>query len=143
MVGKLFLVKNTRRLCRYPVGQKFHQNRSISHRLRDKCVFAFYAEIQVGQPNMAENYFWGKSPVDYADNLQDKNFVEIALSHNVYEIYAFLCFMQKFKMAAKTSGIKNTSRLCRYPAGQKCHRNRSGLLSFQDIHIFCILCRNS
>ena len=35
-----------------------------SHYLRDKCVFAFYAEIQDVQPKWQENYFWGKSPVD-------------------------------------------------------------------------------
>ena len=35
MVGKRFLVKNASRLCRYPAGQKFRQNRTILHRLQD------------------------------------------------------------------------------------------------------------
>ena len=36
-----------------------------------------------------------------ADALWVKNVVEIALSGTVSEIHAFLCFTQKFKMAAK------------------------------------------
>ena len=36
------------RIWRYPVGQKFCRNRSISHCFQGKCVFAFYAEIQGG-----------------------------------------------------------------------------------------------
>ena len=39
--------------------------------------FAFYAEIQNGHPKWGENDFWEKSPVDSADNLRVKNFVEI------------------------------------------------------------------
>ena len=39
--------------------------------------------------------------MDYADTLGLKNFVEIALSHTVSSIIAFLHFTQKFKMAAK------------------------------------------
>ena len=42
---KRFLRKVARRLCRYPVGQKFCRNRSISLRFPDKLVFAFNAEI--------------------------------------------------------------------------------------------------
>ena len=34
--------------CRYPVGQKFCQNRFILHSYRDECLFHFYAEIQDG-----------------------------------------------------------------------------------------------
>ena len=51
--------------------------------------FAFYAEIQ-------------KSPVDSADNLQVKIFVEIALSRSISEINRFLHFPQKIKMAPKS-----------------------------------------
>ena len=36
--------------------------------------------------------------------LRVKNFIEIALSPTVSEIKAFLCFTQKFKMAAKNGG---------------------------------------
>ena len=56
MAEKQFLGKVANRLCRYPVGQKFCQNRSILLRFRDKHVFAFYAEIQDG----AEKQFLGK-----------------------------------------------------------------------------------
>ena len=45
--------------------------------------------------------FEKKLPVDSPGNLCVKNFVEIALSGTISEIYAFLCFMQKFKMATK------------------------------------------
>ena len=48
------------RLCRYPAGQKFRQNRSISLRFRDKHVFAFYTEIQDGRQKWRENDFWQK-----------------------------------------------------------------------------------
>ena len=50
------------------------------------------------------NDFWEKSPVDSADTLGVKNFDEIALSHTVSGINAFLHFTQKFKMAAKYGG---------------------------------------
>ena len=37
------------RLCRYPAGQKFCRNPSISLRFQDKQVFVFSAEIQDGR----------------------------------------------------------------------------------------------
>ena len=48
----------------------------------------------------------GKWPVDSADTLGVKNFVEIALSCTVIEINAFLHLKQKLKMASK-NGRKN------------------------------------
>ena len=36
-------------------GNKFCQNRSISHCFLDKCVFAFYTEIQDGLQKWPEN----------------------------------------------------------------------------------------
>ena len=51
-----------------------------------------------------KNDFCEKSPVDSADTLGVKNFVEIALSRSVSEISAYLCLTQKFKMAAKSGG---------------------------------------
>ena len=104
MAGKRFLGKVASKLCRYPVGQKFHRNRSISLRFRDKRVFAFYAEIQDGRQKWPENDFLGKPLIDSADTLWAKNFVEIALSRSVSEINTFLHFTQKFKMAAKSGG---------------------------------------
>ena len=43
-----------------------------------------------------------KTPVDSADTLRIKNFVEIALPRSVSEINMFLCFTKKFKMAAES-----------------------------------------
>ena len=64
----------------------------------------FYAEIQDGHQKRRENDFWEDLPVDSADTLWVKNFVEIALSRIISEINAFLPFMQKFKMAANMVG---------------------------------------
>ena len=97
------------------------------------CVLAFYAEIQNGQQKWWENFFWEKSPVDSADKLRVKNFVEIALSPSISKINRCLRFTQKFKMAAKSGGKtflrKVASRLRSYPSGQK-FRTRSISLHF-------------
>ena len=74
------------------MGQKFHQNHSISLHFRDKHVFAFKAEIQDGHQKWRENDFCEKLPVVSADTLWVKNFVEIALSRSASEINAFLRF---------------------------------------------------
>ena len=75
-----------------------------------------------------------------ADALWDKNFVKIALSRSISEINKFLRFMQKFKMAAKSSRkIIFWGKLpedCRYLAGQKFCRNRSISLRFRDKLVF-------
>ena len=47
-------------------------------------------------------FFCEIMPVDSADTLQIKNFIEIALSSFVSKINTFLHFTQKFKMAAKS-----------------------------------------
>ena len=47
--------------------------------------------------------FFGEiMPVDSADTLWVKNFVEIALSRSVSDINTFLHFMQKLEMASKS-----------------------------------------
>ena len=43
-------------------------------------------------PKVAGKRFFGKSPVDSADTLWVKNFVEIALSHFISEINGFFAF---------------------------------------------------
>ena len=48
MAGKRFLEKVASQLWGYSSDQKFQRNRSIMHHFRDKCVFAFYTEIQDG-----------------------------------------------------------------------------------------------
>ena len=54
--------------------------------------------------NGGENYFREKLPLASADTLGVNHFIKIALSPTVYEINAFLCFTQKFKMANKYGG---------------------------------------
>ena len=67
--------------------------------------------------------FWEKLPVDSADTLWIKNFVEMALSHTVFEIKAFLRFTQKFKIAAKNGEKlflgKNCKQTLQIPCGSK------------------------
>ena len=70
-------------LCRYPAAPKFCQNRSISHRFRDECAFALYAEIQDGCQK------WQESDFCKEVTSGTKNFVEIALSRTVSEISVF------------------------------------------------------
>ena len=72
-------------------------------RFRDKCVFAFNAEIQDGPQKWWETIFGEKLPVDSAGALWVKNFVDMALSRSVSKINTFLCLTQKFKMAAKVA----------------------------------------
>ena len=135
---KRFLEKVASRLCRYPAGQKFRQNRSILLCFRDKCLFAFYAQIQ--HEKWRENDFWEKSPVDSADTLRIKLFLEIALSHSFSEINTFCVLRRNSRWPPKVVGKqflkKVASRLWRYPAGQKFCRNRSILLRFQYKHFF-------
>ena len=78
------------------MGQKFRRNRSISHGFQD-----FFQGIFV-LCNFCEKFENSeKPPVDSADTLGVKNFVEIAMSHSISEINGFLRFTQKFKMAAE------------------------------------------
>ena len=69
-------------------------------------------------------FFFMKSPVDSADTMQVKYFVK---SLYLALLSRQICFMQKFKMAAKMVEKlfleKVASRLCRYPAAQKFCRN--------------------
>ena len=86
MAEKRFLRKVACKLCRYPVGQKFHRNRSILLSYQDKHIFELNAEIQDGRQKWRENEFCEKSPVYSADTLRVKNFIEIAKYCSVSEI---------------------------------------------------------
>ena len=75
---------------------------TISHLFRDKCAFAFDAEIQDGCQKWRKCDFCLKLPVDSSYTLRDKNFVKIALSRNISKINSLLHFTQKFNIAAKS-----------------------------------------
>ena len=70
------------------------------------------AEIQEGRQKWLENEFCEMSPIDSADILHVKNFVEIALSRSVSDINRFLCLTQKFKMATKSGGKMIFAKSC-------------------------------
>ena len=94
-------------------SQKGHQNLFSLLRFRDKHVFAFYAEISFWR----EIDFCENLPLDSADTLWVKKFVEIALSSTVIDINGFLRFTQKFKMAAKTGRKRFMWKLASIPYG--------------------------
>ena len=97
----------------------------------------FNAEIQDGRQKWRENIFCKESPLDSADTLRGKNFVEIALSRSVIEINVFLRLTQKFKMAAGKRFLqKVVSRFYRYPVGQNFRQNCSISLRFRDKCVF-------
>ena len=89
----------------------------------DKCVcfvsVCFMLKFKMATKNARKTIF-EKSPVDSADTLGLKNFVEITLRCTISEI---IVFTQKFKIAFRIAGNrllrKVASRLCRYPMGQK------------------------
>ena len=53
---------------------------------------------------MMEKQFLRKVTSRLCRNPGAKNFAEITLAHTVSEINEFLCFTQKFKMAARNGG---------------------------------------
>ena len=92
-------------LQRYPMGQKFRQNCSISHGFPDTGVYVFC--------NFCEKFKNSeKPPVDSADTRRVKNFVKITLSRSISEINAFLRLTQKIKMAAKSGGKTIFGKSC-------------------------------
>ena len=120
VAGKQFLGKVASRLWRYPAGQEFVKitlSRSISE---INAFFALYAEIQDGRQKWRENNFGEKSPVDSADAVWVKTFVE---SRSVSKTNIFLHLTQKFKMAAKSGGKTIFGKLCQQtlqiPCGSK------------------------
>ena len=62
------------------------------HYFRDKCIFAFYAEIRDGHQKWQENNFWKKSSVHSADALGVKTFANMALSRTISEIFKIFYF---------------------------------------------------
>ena len=123
MAGKQFLGTIASSLCNYPGGQKFCRNCSLSHCLRDKCIFAFYAEIQAGCQKWCENDFWGKLPHDSEDTLGTKILTNL-LYLTPFARYMHFCVLGRNsrwppKIAGKRFLGKVASSLCLYPGGQK------------------------
>ena len=110
----------------------------------DQCVFFFFffffTEIQDGHQKWQENDFWGNLPVESADTLWVKNFIEIALPHTVSEINVFCIYRRNLRWLPKIAGKsflrKVVGTFCRYPVGQKICRNRSISHRFRDIKDF-------
>ena len=87
-------------------GKKFQRNRSISHRFGEKCVFAFYAEIQDGRKKkMAGKRFLGKVTRRVCRYPGGQKFCRnCSFSHHFQDKCILAFFMLKFKMAAQNGG---------------------------------------
>ena len=101
-----------------------------------KAFLSFTQKFKMAAKSGGKTLFCKKLPINCAHTLWVKHFVEIALSHCISEINAFLHFTQKFKMAAKSGGKrflgKVASTICRYPVGHKFCRNHCISLRFRD-----------
>ena len=84
----------------------FHQNSRWQPKSRSqhKCLFAFYTEIQDGRQKWWESDFCEKPPVDPADNLQVRNFVEITLSRTACQINVFCVLYTNSRWPPKNGG---------------------------------------
>ena len=120
----IFCIKVASRFRRYPVGQKFHRNRSIM------LCFAFNTEIQDGRQKWQKNNFCEKSP-----GQKFRRNRSFSLRFRDKHAFAFNGENQTWppKVAGKRFLQKVTSR---HPADQKFHRNRSILFCYQDKHVF-------
>ena len=97
MAGKQFLGKVTSRLCIYPLGKNLHKI-ALSHTVIEINTFLHLTQkFRMAAKNGGKNNVLGKWPVDFADILWVKNFVEITRSHTVIEINVFLHLTQKFR----------------------------------------------
>ena len=148
MAGIQFLRKVAGQLPGYPGGQIIYRNLSILHHFRDKCIFAFYVEIQDDRQIWRETIFLEKWPVDAVNTLGVKIFAKIALPCTVFSINAFFVFYAKIQDSCKKwwenhfwekSPDDSTDTL----GVKKFCRNHSILHLFLDKCIFAILCRNS
>ena len=83
--------------------------------------WGFYAEIQNGHQKWQENDFWEKLPLDSADNLWVKKFVEIALSRFDFrdkQVFAFNAEIQDGRQKSDTLWVKNFVEIalsCSFP----------------------------
>ena len=127
-----------RTLLYYPVGQNLAGNCSISYGFWDIHTFSFSAKIQDGHQKWRKLKFFLFRIGHCCTTLQVKNWLEIALSLTVLEIFTLFHFPLKSNMAAKSGDNWNFSPLYRtilyYPVGQKLAQNRSISYGFWDIH---------
>ena len=72
----------------------------------------FTQKFKIATKSGGKIFFGEPSPVECADTLWVKNFVEIALSRSVSKINTFLHCLQKFKMAAKSGGKTIFAKSC-------------------------------
>ena len=87
--GKAIFVKCHKHTLQIPCGLKISsKSRTVSK------INAFYAKIQDGCQKWRDSDFCEKPPVDSADNLQVRNFVEITLSRTVSQINVF-CVLRR------------------------------------------------
>ena len=102
------------------MGKKFHQNRSILLRFRDKQAFVFNAEIQDGRQK--------------SDTLWVKNFIKISI------LLRFRDKCRNSRRLPKVAGkliLRNVANiLCRYPACPKFCRNHPISLCFRHERVF-------
>ena len=68
VAGKQFLGQVATTLCRYPVGQKFHRNHSISLRFQDKHIFYVLPRNSRWPPKVAGKRFLGKVGQKFRQN---------------------------------------------------------------------------
>ena len=111
---------------------------TISHCFRDKCVFAFYAEIQDGRQKWHENDFC-RYPVG------QKFRQNSSISHRFRE-KCVLRFMQKFEMAAKNGGKTIFGETHQKTADALRIKNFVKIAlshTVSEKNVFCVLCRNS
>ena len=108
--------------------------------------FAFYAEIRNGHQKWGENDFWEKSPVDSADNLRVKNFVQIALSSSISKINGFCVLRRNSRWPPKVAGKQFLRKTPVDSADTLRIKNFVEIAlscSVSEINTISVLCRNS
>ena len=84
----------------------------------------FTQKFKMAAKSGGKKLFCKKLPVDSADTLWVKNFIEIALSHPVSETNVFFAFYAEIQDGRQmwrenNFGEKVASRICRYPVDKK------------------------
>ena len=142
-------------LHRYPVGQKFCQNRSSCTVFKIQAFLVLWFLRKIRKFKIAAifwqvKYLWKLRKASLHRYPVVKSFAEIALSNTVFKIQAFLCFVSfvKIKIRRHFWQVKYSSKLekaslHRYPVGQTFCQNCSIWHGFRDtsICVFCDFCK--